>query len=327
MVSIFKLLRLCFLVCGSLAVAGCVTADYAGGINSFSQAVSQTNASEQTLATAEQKVALAEYIQHSAGLSVVVDLSKCHGVPGPYKPGDCVAQIQGESPPATESSSMGGLTKYANLLSSVVADKTCTALQSDATSIASSVSDMAKEAKQPLIGGDAAPLASLASTFGCFFIDKKQLAILRAATKDANPVIQKLVPLIEQNDQNMYSTVLEDDMRQLGDATFSYNSSKSTSDLAKVISLTQAVDAAQATPPGPLVSKLAVLHQNLADDLANPAVDLKSVESDAQAFIADAKQVDSAIGGLTASTTTSTTAENSPAPTKKAPTAATHVKK
>jgi hypothetical protein len=309
-------LRFSILICGSLAVAGCTTADYADGINSFSQAISQANTTEHALAASEEKVAVADYIQHSAGQKAVVDFGKCRGVPGPYKAGDCVVEVQGKSPPTTEPSSMVGLTKYAALLSAVVADKTCASLQSDATSIASSVSDMAKDAQQPALGNAASPLATIVSTFGCLFIANEQLSILREATKDANPVIQKLVPLIAQNDQDMYLTVLEDDVDQLNHATVAYNASMSASNLAKVMSLTQAVDNAQASQPGPLITKLATLHQTLTDDLAAPTVNLKTIENDAQAFIADAKTVGSAVETLAnATTTTSTT--TAPPPKKK----------
>jgi hypothetical protein len=155
-------------------------------------------------------------------------------------------------------------------------------------------------------------LATIVSTLGCLVVADEQLAILRKATKDANPVIQKLVPLIAQNDQDMYLTVLEDNIRQLSDATVAYNKSQSASDLAKVVSLTQAVDSAQASQPGPLISKLATLHQTLADDLATPTINLKIVESDAQAFIAEAKAVDSAVETLTKSTSTTKTTTATP---------------
>lgn len=300
-------LRFPILICGLLIVAGCVTADYADGVNSFSQAVSQANTTEQALATSEEKVAVANYIHHSAGQNAVVDFGKCRGVPGPYKVGDCVVEVQGKSPPTAEPSSMTGLTKYASLLSAVVADKTCASLQSDATSIASAVGDMAKDARQPQFEKATAPLATIVSTFGCMAIAKEQLAILRDATKEANPVIQKLVPLIVQNDQDMYITIVEDDIHQLNDETVDYNTSKSASDLAKVVSITQAVDSAQASQPGPLISRLATLHQTLTDDLASPAVNLKSIENDAQVFIADAKSVGSAVDTLAAATTASVT--------------------
>ena len=306
------LCRVAGLVTGILFLVSCAPPDYGGGISSFSQAVSQANTIEQTLAASEEKVAVANYIQHSAGRNAVVDLSKCRGSPGPYKAGDCVVEVQGESPPTAVPSSMTGLTKYAALLSAVVADKTCASLQSDATSIASSVSDMAKEAQQPALGNAASPLATIVSTLGCLVVADEQLAILRKATKDANPVIQKLVPLIAQNDQDMYLTVLEDNIRQLSDATVAYNKSQSASDLAKVVSLTQAVDSAQASQPGPLISKLATLHQTLADDLATPTINLKIVESDAQAFIAEAKAVDSAVETLTKSTSTTKTTTATP---------------
>ena len=208
---------------------------------------------------------------------------------------------------------MGGLTKYAALLSAVVADKTCSSLQSDATSLASSVSDMAKDAKQPELASAAAPIATIVSTFGCLIITNEQLSILREATKDANPIIVKLVPLIAQNDQDMYTNVLEDDVRQLGDATVAYNTSKSASDLTKIVSLSQAVDSAQASQPGPLIQKLATLHQTLTDDLAAPTVNLKRIESDAQAFVADEKAVSAAVGTLANPTTSAAAPAKKPA--------------
>jgi hypothetical protein len=301
--------RMAALVTGLLLLAGCAPSDYSEGINSFSQAISQANTTEQTLADSYEKVEIANYIQHFSGQKAVVDFSKCHGTPGPYKAGDCVVEVQGISSPTAPPSSMAGLTKYAALLSAVVADKTCASLQSDATSIASSISNMAKKAQQPTLEKAASPSASIVSTLGCLVIANEQLAILREATKDANPVIQKLVPLIARNDQDMYLTILEDNISQLDDATIAYNTAvrayqksksasdlaKSASDLAKVVSLTHVVNSAQVSQPGPLISKLATLHQTLTDALAAPTINLKMVENDAQGFVADAKVVGSAV--------------------------------
>ena len=300
--------RMAGLMTGLLLLAGCTPSDYSEGINSFSQAISQANTTEQTLADSYEKAEITNYIQHFAGQNAVVDFSKCQGTLGPDKAGGCVVKVQGISPPTALPSPMAGLTKYAALLSAVAADKTCASLQSDARSIALSVSDMAKEAQQPTLEKAASPSTSIVSTLGCLVIANEQLAILREATKDANPVIQKLVPLIARNDQDMYRTMLEDNTNQLDDATLAYNTAarayqksksasdlaKCASDLAKVVLLTQLAKRAQVSQPGPLISKLATLHQTLTDALAAPTINLKMVENDAQSFVADAKVVGSA---------------------------------
>ncbi len=285
-------------VCGSLVVSACTTADYSDGINSFAQAVAQANTTEQALAASEQSVALSTYIRQSVGQNAVVDLGKCRGLSGSYKAGDCVVEIQQKSPPTAEPSSMSALMKYTALLSSVAADKTCSSLQTDATSLASAVGDMTKDAKQPGLANAAGPLTAIVSTIGCLAITNEQLSILREATKDANPIIQKLVPLIAKNNQDLYLNVLGDAVRQLDDATVSYNESKSLADLNKAVTLAKVVDNAQASQPGPLMAKLVTLHQSLTDDLAAPTVTLKSIESDAQAFSADAKNIEAAVGML-----------------------------
>lgn len=193
---------------------------------------------------------------------------------------------------------MTGLVKYASLLSAILADKTCASLQTDANSIASSVSDMAKDARQSALANAASPLATIASTVGCMVIDREQLSILREATKEANPVVQKLVPLIAQNDSDLYGTVIEYDVGELDTAIVSYNTSKSAADLAKAVSLAQAVDKAQASQPGQLVAQLGTLHQALTNDLTDRTVNMKIFENDAKAFIADAQAVHTAIEAL-----------------------------
>jgi hypothetical protein len=296
--SLSRALSVCVVLGVCVAVTACTTADYSDGVSSFSQAVSQANMTEQTLATSEQKVALANYIQHSAGQTAVVDLNKCRGNPGPYKAGDCNVEMSNIAPPSVEPSSLTGVIQYSALLSAVISDKTCASLQSDASSLASSIGDMAKDAKAPGLANAVGPLTSITSTLGCLAITDEQLSILREATKDANPIVQKLVPIIAQKDQDMYASILETDIAQLNDATASYATSKSASDLSKIVSLTQAVDSAQSSQPGALITKLASLHQTLTDDLAAPTVNLKNLESDAQGFSADAKTVEAAIGGL-----------------------------
>ena len=293
------------LVCALLAVGGCATADYADGVDSFSQAISQASSTEQTLAASSEQVLLADYVHDSAGHDAVVDFSKCRGIPGPYKAGDCVLEVNGKAPPTVEPSSMTGLTKYAGALSGVVGDRTWNSLQSDADNIASAVTSMATDAKHPEMASNASPLATIASTVACAAIDREQLAILREATKDANPVIQKLVPVIADKDQAMYMEIIDEDLRQLDHAAPDYNTTKSASSLTKVIALTKAADAAQALQPGALIRNIGTLHQALTDELQAPKVDLKTVAADAQALATQAAAVRAAVDQLSQATATS----------------------
>lgn len=300
------------LACASLVGAGCATEDYADGVDSFSQAISEASTTEQTLAASNEKVLLADYVHDSAGHDAVVDFSKCRGIPGPYKAGDCAVEVNGKAPPTVEPSSMSSLTKYAAALSGVVADRTCSSLQSDADNIASAVTSMATDVKHPEMANNATPLATIVSTAACAAVGREQLAILREATKDANPVIQKLVPAIADKDQAMYMEILDEDLRQLAHAAPDYNTTKSASSLIQVIALTKAADAAQALQPGALIKNIGTLHQALTDQLQAPKVDLKTVAADAQALATQAATVRAAVDQLSQATATSAAAAPAP---------------
>lgn len=231
------------LVLMGLAITGCTTTDYGGGVKAFSRAVSQATATQRTLATAEEKAAVAEYIRYTAGHKAVIHFSRCRAVP--YKAGDCVVEVRGLRPPTVEPSSMGELTRYAALLSAVVADKTCLSLQSHAEDLASAVSGMAKDAHVPELQGAVSPLANIVSTVGCIRITHEQLAILRAATERANPIIKELVPLVAQNDDDMYKTAVDYAVSRLDDAAAAYNRVKTAKQLERVVTLSLSVDKAQ----------------------------------------------------------------------------------
>jgi len=89
-------------------------------------------------------------------------------------------------------------------------------------------------------------------------------------------------------------------------AQAAYRKSKSQADLDKAqssltqaISFVSAIDKAKSVPPGPVVLKIATLHQSLANDLKSPAINLKRILNDAQAFAAEATSAASAIDALT----------------------------
>ena len=279
-----------------LAIAGCTTTDYGGGVKAFSRAVSQATATQRTLASAAEEAAVAEYIGASAGHKAVIHFTRCRAVP--YKAGGCVVEVQGLKPPAVESSSMGELTRYAALLSAVVADKTCVSLQSDAADLASAVSGMAKEAHVSELQGAVSPLANIVSTAGCIRITHEQLAILRAATGRANPIIKKLIPLVAQNDDDMYRTAVDYAVSRLDDATTAYNRVKTAKELERVVTLSLSVDKAQSENPGPIVRRLATIHQALTDDLRAPKVNWKRIKTDGRAFVANAKTLGSSVEAL-----------------------------
>lgn len=284
------------LVFMGLAVTGCTTTDYGAGVKAFSRAVSQATATQRTLASAEEKAAVAEYIDHNAGRTAVINFNKCRAVP--YKAGDCVVEVQGQRPPTVEPSSMGELTRYAALLSAVVTDKTCVSLQSDAADLASAVSGMAKNAHMSGLQGAVSPLANIVSAAGCIRITHEQLAILRAATERANPIIKKLIPIVAQNDDDMYSTAVDYAVSRLDDAATAYNKTKTAKELEHVVRLSVSVDRAQSQNPVQIIQQLAAIHQALTDDLRTPKVNWKRVEADGRAFVANAKTLGSSVEAL-----------------------------
>jgi hypothetical protein len=214
---------------------------------------------------------------------------------------------------ASTISDMDSLTKYAAALSAVVADQTCASLQTNARGLATAVGDIATMTKAPAAAAAAGPISQIVAAAGCAAINDVQLRILKASTDAANPSIQILVPLIAAKYNELYMTALTEAHTQLLSsmtdyltAQNSYQKSKSPLDLdkeksslTKAISLAAAIDKAKSNPPGPVVLKVATLHQNLTSDLKSPTVNLKRVLNDAQAFVTEAASVASAADALT----------------------------
>jgi len=273
----------------AVGLAACTTADYSSGVTAFSQAVTQADTTEQALATADQQAKLDQWLYHVERVHDKPDLpdfAKCRALGGGYRAGDCTVTFDGAPPPLTaDKSAMASLVKYAALLSSVVADKTCTSLTSDAKDLGTAVKDIAKDAGGSSLSAAAAPIATLAATGGCYFIAADQLRILRTATSAASDPVNQLVTLIAANSRLMQDDVLENTISELQDASLRYSESRSSAGLKLVVSLSQAVDGLQTSPAADvIIKKLGTLHQTLASDLASPKVDLKNVENDAQAF-------------------------------------------
>lgn len=295
-------LRLAAISLTATTIAACTPPDYSDGITAFSQAVTKVDTAEQALAAADQQARLNGWLagaQRGDPKLVSIDETKCGVGSGTYHAGDWTVVWSGQNAPITpKPSSMNSLEKYAALLSSVVADKTCASLQSDAKDLGTAVGDLAKDAKATALAAAAGPLATIVSTAGCLAIENMQLSILRQATSAANPIVQKLVPIISDRDTDMYDTAINDAHRQLYDANVSYNLTRSVSDLKLMVSLTQILEKLKLAPPGPAVEKMAGLHRDLTEDLAAPTVNLKRVQNDAQALIAAAVSVTSAAESL-----------------------------
>ena len=270
-------------------LTGCAPADYSDGVSNFSQAVTAANTAEQSLITAERQARLNEWAQkalRSPTQQVSVDLAKCHAQFGDYHAGDCAVTWRGApAPAAPRQSSFEHLIKYAALLSAVTADKTCASVQSDAQSLATSLGDLAKDAKATGLASAAGPVSTVVSVLACLSVQAAQLSVLRVSTSEANPIIQDLIPIVVSKDATMYRIVLDDNVRQLQSAVLGYSQTRSASDLASIVSLAAAIDSAELNPPGPAIAKIAPLHEALTADLKAPTVSLKRVENDAQALI------------------------------------------
>jgi hypothetical protein len=295
-------LRWIVLGCLLTGLVACAPSDYTDGITAFSTAVDKANSAEQTLTTAYQQSFLDTTISQAGkgNLSYVApDFNKCNGVPGPYHAGDCAVRFGGAAAPVKpETSSMGSLTKYAALLSSVTTDKSCSTLQTDSKDIGTAIGGIAKALGNPEAAAAASAVATILSTIGCEAIEAMQLKILRNATAGANPIIKQLVPVIANKDATLQAFVINANVTQLSGIALDYLKTNSTADLKQMVTLTQAIDQAQLAPSGPVIQKLADLHQALTDDLASPNVTLKRVESDSQALIASAGTVETAVKSL-----------------------------
>ena len=285
-------------MCLLIALAACTPSDYTDGITAFSTAVGKANTAEQALITTYQQNMLDQTAAQVAKGNLAYtgpDLKKCRGYPGPYHKGDCAVEFGGDAvPTTTEPSSLGSLTKYAAQLSSVTTDTTCTTLGTDAKGLATSIGDIAKDTRNPTVATPASGLATIVSPVGCGVIETVQLNILRTATKEADPIIAQLIPVVAHKDDTIQDKAILVAVQQLSAAGNRYTASHSAPDLKQVVSLTQAIDQAQLSPPGPVIQKLADLHRTLTEDLQSPKVTLARVESDAKALTAAAGSVETA---------------------------------
>jgi hypothetical protein len=321
-----------FLLFGLTGLGACTAADYSDGINGFSQAVTAAAALGQPLAAAAQQAQKTQLLQSLATTNpktVTLDPG-CLGInPTGYHQGDCSVIIgTAKMNYAGALPNMASLTKYAAALSAVVADSSCATLQTDAGGLATTVSDIATKAGGKEAAASTGPISQIVAAAACSAIDAMQLRILRTATDAANPLIQKLVPLIADAYQLYYDTALNDAEKQTlvamvayQNAAALYGKSKSAADLEKesaslnqANTLAAAVDKARTSPsPGPVVAKIATLHQTLTEDLRSPTVSLKRVQSESQAFVTEANMLTSAAEALQAAN-----AEAAPAAAKPA---------
>jgi hypothetical protein len=321
-----------FLLLGLTGLGACTTANYSDGVNGFSQAVTAAAALGRPLTAAAQQAEQTQLLQSLATTdprTVTLDPG-CLGInPTGYHQGDCSVIIgTGKLNYAGALPNMASLTKYAAALSAIVADSSCATLQSDATGLAATVSDIATKAGVQEATASAGPISQIVAAAGCSAIDTVQLRILRTATDAANPLIQKLVPLIANAYQLYYDTALNDAEKQTLVAVVAYQNaaalyakSKSAADLEKesaslsqANTLAAAVDKARTSPPpGPVVTKIAALHQTLTDDLKLPTVSLKRVQNESQAFVTETNAVTSAAEALQSASARAASAATGPA--------------
>lgn len=292
-------------------LAGCATADFSDGVTAFATATTNIDNSETALAKADQQAQLDQWYAAAAGpprMPASVDLGLC--IATAYHAGDCRVTVTAPNPgggsslrPAPISpveSSMPAIKAYSAQLSAVVADQSCSTLKSDASSLATQVTSLAKLAKVADAAAIAAagPIATVASTLGCWEINHAQLQILKTATLAADPYIQQLVPLIANKDRLMASDVADIRLNQLQQALLDYRSAGPTT-LPQLVQMASAVDTARTGDFGAQINKLAKLHSDLKADLQNPKVTLKRIGADATALATDAQTLEIAYAGLT----------------------------
>ncbi len=285
------------LIAAGLALSACSTPDYSG-VQSFANAVTSLNDADAALAAAAQQAKLNLWVQHSAapGSRAEVDFGPCLADPAAYVAQACAVKVGGAPAPAElPDMAFTSLADYAALLVAVADDTTCGALQTDAAALQSDLRDMAALAKAPALSGE---LTSIASQAGCFFVARKQLGILRAATQDANPILARLVPVIQYREQQLYGIIQDDGVEQIKDAGLDYQATGAAGDLSEIASLTTAIDKAQLAPAYTAVSPLAALHQDLTDALTGPAVDLSAVVAKARMLVEKAQAAEGAAAGL-----------------------------
>jgi hypothetical protein len=274
----------------------CTVADYADGIKDFSDAVTQANSTEQTLAEAARQAGFNDWVANAHARGAEIEYpgpAKCRPPAGLYHAGDCTVKLGGLAAPSAIASPMTSLVRYAAALSAVAADKSCDSFRSDAKDLTSAVGDIEKVAKSGT-PADASAIGGIAGEVGCLVIEHAELNLLKSTTARANPAIQKLIPLIVDLNTQLQGKVLDAAGRQLQAAYIGYLGSRSAADLRTVAVLAQGLDQAQSNPAGPVFAKLATLHQALTDDLASPAVSLSRMREDARAFITSAQSVASA---------------------------------
>jgi hypothetical protein len=309
------------LIAALCGIAACTPSDYSDGINGFSQAVTAAANLGPPLATAAQQAAQNEVLRSLAvgNTGNFYLASECNVDQGNYHSGDC-ALLTGDDKKVAyvgQVPEMTSLTKYAAALSAVVADQTCTTLQTDAKGLATAASDIATKAGAKAAAEAAGPISQIVAASGCWAVNAEQLRILRTSTAAANPSIQLVVPLIAAAYDAFYVGALNDAHAQavLGweaykRAQTNYQKSRSQSDLTKeqssvtqMISLAAAIDKAKSAPPHKTVLQIATLHQDLTNDLQSPTVNLKRILNDAQTFVTEATSIASAAEALTKATT------------------------
>jgi hypothetical protein len=303
-----------FLPAVLLTVAACSTPpDFSDGINSFSQAISAADATGKSLYTGAQKAsqnqlmrALPQLLQSKATFTLN---RACNRISvRDYTAGACTIDITDQNSVTTsfgqpgEAPPMDSLTNYASKLSAVVADQTCSALQTDATGIAASIGDIAKTAGRD-ISSQAGAISQIVSTVGCTAIAAEQLRILRTSTSAADGIIGDLAAKIADIDDRLYNIALDDAFQQanapLLDLTIQAQSKAASldreqSDIMQTLPLIAAIDQARLAPPKPTIVKIATLHHSLTEDLKSPTVTLARFQTDSQAFVNEVRSIASA---------------------------------
>jgi hypothetical protein len=201
-----------------MMLAGCMTADFADGVTGFSGAVTKVDNSETALARADQQAQMDQWsgmAGRAPRTAISADLVKCNATP--YQAGDCrltatIVDSRGvkekrPAPVTVVKSSLPALKAYSAQLAAVVADQSCATLKSNAKSLAGEVSDLAKLAGDAGFASRADPISTIAATVGCWQINRAQLQILKTATQTADPIVQKLVPVIADKNAQMAADV------------------------------------------------------------------------------------------------------------------------
>ncbi len=289
-------------------LAGCQTSDYSGSITGFSTATNALATSDSAIAqaaVAARTKQLEAYASDHPDAQVVFNSQKCGGNSG-YKAGDCSISIGGMAVLTGVDPATGSLVKYASALAAIINDKSTATLSTDVGNLGSAVQGLATTLNATGAATDIGPAATIVGKLGALAVNARQLQILRQATTAADPLVQKLVPMIADRDEQLTRIAIDQQVTDLGAmrTSFNHDPKRSVSDLAKMAQMAAAIDQAQTADTKAAVMKLAALHHKLTLNLTKPTISWGEIQSDGGALVQDLQTMATAEHSLAAANAT-----------------------